>query len=200
MNLNYKLEQPLLDALSLSEEEEIWYSVPVDLSFDHVHKLAKESYSATTWLVVTPLRLVILHDGKITATYLLKDCQKIKCEHQVNSGVLTITDTNNLPICAARFSMRHIIRVSYVARGAQSMIDAMKKDFAERFNDPEGKNMYLEMAYTYDLEAAEAFKVEVQETFPGMDIVMKPLSLSVSCHIGPGALAIACSKKVPELA
>ena len=64
----------------------------------------------------------------------------------------------------------------------------------------DGKNMYLEMAYTYDLEAAEAFKEEVQEAFPGMDIVMKPLSLSVSCHIGPGALALACSKKVPELA
>lgn len=87
-----------------------------------------------------------------------------------------------------------------VKQAKSMMIDAMKKDFAERFNDPEGKNMYLEMAYTYDLEAAEAFKVEVQETFPGMDIVMKPLSLSVSCHIGPGALAIACSKKVPELA
>lgn len=80
------------------------------------------------------------------------------------------------------------------------MIDAMKKDFAERFNDAEGKNMYLEVAYTYDLDAAEVFKAEVEEAFPGMDVVMKPLSLSVSCHIGPGALAIACSKKVPELA
>lgn len=79
------------------------------------------------------------------------------------------------------------------------MIDAMKKDFAERFNDSEGKNMYLEVAYTYDLDAANAFKAEVEEAFPGMDVVMKPLSLSVSCHIGPGALAIACSKKVPEL-
>jgi len=86
-----------------------------------------------------------------------------------------------------------------VKQAKSMMIDAMKKDFAERFGDAEGKNMYLEMAYTYDLEAAEAFKVEVQEAFPGMDIVMKPLSLSVSCHIGPGALAIACSKKVPEL-
>lgn len=87
-----------------------------------------------------------------------------------------------------------------VKQAKSMMIEAMKKDFTERFNDPEGKNMYLEMAYTYDLEAAEAFKVEVQEAFPGMDIVMKPLSLSVSCHIGPGALAIACSKKVSELA
>ena len=59
--------------------------------------------------------------------------------------------------------------------------------------------MYLEMAYTYDTEAAEAFKTEVQAAFPGMEIIMDPLSLSVSCHIGPGALAIACSKKIPEL-
>lgn len=79
------------------------------------------------------------------------------------------------------------------------MIEAMKNDFANRFHDPEGKNMHLEMAYTYDLEAAEAFKAEVQEAFPGMDIVLNPLSLSVSCHIGPGALAVACSKKIPEL-
>ena len=76
------------------------------------------------------------------------------------------------------------------------MIDAMKKDFVERFNDLEGKNMHLEMAYTYDLEAAEAFKVEVQEAFPGMEIVLNPLSLSVSCHIGPGALAVAVVKRL----
>lgn len=87
-----------------------------------------------------------------------------------------------------------------VKQAKNIMIEAMKKDFAERFQDPEGKNMHLEIAYTYDLEAAEAFKAEVQEAFPNMEIVMAPLSLSVSCHIGPGALAIACSKKVPELA
>ena len=79
------------------------------------------------------------------------------------------------------------------------MIEAMKHDFAERFHDPEGKSMHLEMAYTYDLDAAEAFKQEVQEAFPGLEIHMDPLSLSVSCHIGPGALAVACSKKIPEL-
>ena len=79
------------------------------------------------------------------------------------------------------------------------MIEAMKHDFAERFHDPEGKNMHLEMAYTYDLDAAEAFRQEVQEAFPGLEIHMDPLSLSVSCHIGPGALAVACSKKIPEL-
>ena len=81
-------------------------------------------------------------------------------------------------------------------QGKNIMIDTMKKDFAERFNDPEGKNMHLEIAYSHDKEAAEAFKEEVQAQFPNHEIIMNPLSLSVSCHIGPGAIAIACSKKV----
>ena len=45
-------------------------------------------------------------------------------------------------------------------------------------------------------EEAEEFKEEVQAVFPGADIHMDPLSLSVACHIGHGALAVACSKKV----
>lgn len=86
-----------------------------------------------------------------------------------------------------------------VKQAKNIMIEAMKNDFNQRFNDPEGKNMHLEMAYSYDFEAAEAFRKEVEAEFPGMEIVMNPLSLSVSCHIGPGALAIASSKKIPEL-
>lgn len=76
------------------------------------------------------------------------------------------------------------------------MIDAMKKDFAERFHDASGENMHLEIAYTYDLDAANQFKEEVQAQFPKHDIVVNPLSLSVSCHIGPGSLAIATSHRI----
>ena len=86
-----------------------------------------------------------------------------------------------------------------VKQAKNLMIDAMKNDFANRFHDPNGEHMYLEMAYTHNREDAEAFKKEVQEAFPGMEIQMDPLSLSISCHIGPGALAVACSRKLPEL-
>lgn len=86
-----------------------------------------------------------------------------------------------------------------VKQAKNLMIDAMKNDFANRFHDPNGEHMYLEMAYTHNGEEAEAFKKEVQEAFPGMEIQMDPLSLSISCHIGPGALAVACSRKLPEL-
>lgn len=83
-----------------------------------------------------------------------------------------------------------------VKQAKSIMLEAMKRDFAERFHDASGANMHLEIAYTYNLEAADQFRDEVQEQFPEHEIVVNPLSLSVSCHIGPGALAIACSHKI----
>ncbi|MDO4267629.1 MAG: DegV family protein [Eubacteriales bacterium] len=78
-----------------------------------------------------------------------------------------------------------------------TMISAITHDLETRFQDPEAKNSWIEVAYTCDRETAEAFVQEVQEYFPKTDkIHMDPLSLSVACHIGPGALAIACTEKL----
>ena len=77
------------------------------------------------------------------------------------------------------------------------MIQAMKKDFETRFAQHASQGlMCLEMAYTGNPEEAEEYKKEVQEHFSGYEIHMDPLSLSVSCHIGQGALAVACAKRV----
>lgn len=77
------------------------------------------------------------------------------------------------------------------------MLKAMKEDLDTRFAEYVKKGeMCLQMAYTGNQEEAEEFKKEVQEMFPELEIHMDPLSLSVACHIGHGALAVACSKKV----
>lgn len=77
------------------------------------------------------------------------------------------------------------------------MLKAMKEDMDTRFAEYVKKGeMCLQMAYTGNKEEAEEFKKEVQEMFPELEIHMDPLSLSVACHIGHGALAVACSKKV----
>ena len=52
------------------------------------------------------------------------------------------------------------------------------------------------MAYTSTREEAEAWRAELEEAFPGYDIHMDPLSLSVACHIGPGALAVTLTKAI----
>lgn len=86
-----------------------------------------------------------------------------------------------------------------VKQAKSIMIDAIRNDCVNRFGDARGKHVHISMAYTYDLQAAEIFRAEVQEAFPDSELVLHPLSLSVSCHIGPGALALACTKKIPEL-
>lgn len=77
------------------------------------------------------------------------------------------------------------------------MVAAITKDLEERFGDRTGKNVHLEVAHTDNQAAAEEFARELKELFPETgDIVVDPLSLSVSCHIGPGSLAVACSKVI----
>ena len=129
MKLLYTLNEPQSKALNLGDGEEIRYCVPVDLQFDNHTKLAGEAYAETVWLVVTTSRFLVLEEEKVSASFLLADCEKIKCEHQVNSGIVTVIMKGkaDLPICAARFSMRHIIRVSYVIRGAQAIITSLQR-------------------------------------------------------------------------
>ena len=83
------------------------------------------------------------------------------------------------------------------SQGKTMMINAIKKDINERFGGmTEDKHIWLQIAYTHDRAAAEQFRTEVEAEFPGYDIHIDPLSLSVACHIGPGALALACCKKI----
>lgn len=83
-----------------------------------------------------------------------------------------------------------------VSQGKSIMINAIRGDMEKRFGGVLAENIWLQVAYTYDLAAAEQLKREVMEAFPGFDVHMDPLSLSVACHIGPGALAVACCKKI----
>ncbi|BFL47811.1 DegV family protein [Lactonifactor longoviformis] len=79
----------------------------------------------------------------------------------------------------------------------RTMVQAMKKDLEGRFAAyAQSGLMCLEAAYTGNQEEALEWKKELEAAFPGMPIHMDPLSLSVACHIGYGALAVACAKKV----
>ena len=77
------------------------------------------------------------------------------------------------------------------------MVAAITKDLEERFGDRTGKNVHLAVAHKDNQEEADEFAKELRELFPATgEIVIAPLSLSVSCHIGPGSLAVACSKVI----
>ena len=76
------------------------------------------------------------------------------------------------------------------------MIKAVTDDLEKNYGGicPEAPNARIGLAYTHNLSEAEEFKEEVKEAFPGYIIDMYPLSLSISCHIGPGSLAVTCTK------
>lgn len=78
------------------------------------------------------------------------------------------------------------------------MIRAMKKDFEERFAaEVADKRMRLYVAYSGNADEAREWQKEVAEQFPEFEVGIGALSLSVSCHIGYGSLAIACAA-IPE--
>ncbi len=89
-----------------------------------------------------------------------------------------------------------------IARGLlkakEAMKSAVKNDLEHRFKEfVENGEMTFSVAHTNSPAEAEAFVKELQALFPNVPFrFCDPLSLSVSCHIGPGALAVAVSRIV----
>lgn len=84
-----------------------------------------------------------------------------------------------------------------VTQAKSIMTNAVKNDIETRFKaEIHQHRVTVFIAHTQNLGAAETLRSELEETFPGYDIRIADLSLSVACHIGPGALAIACTKNL----
>ena len=86
-------------------------------------------------------------------------------------------------------------KVRGVKAAKKNMLEAMKKDVEGRFSDYVTKGqLKLHVAYTTDEETAKQWMEEVQNAFPDIPITrMDTLSFCVTCHTGPGVLAIAAS-------
>ncbi|MDD3027962.1 MAG: DegV family protein [Erysipelotrichaceae bacterium] len=80
-------------------------------------------------------------------------------------------------------------------KGTRIMIDALKNVIEEKFDGNIDK-VNIDVAYTYDRDLADDLKKELMREFNVDDIEVDPLSLSVSCHIGPHALAICVCNKL----
>jgi len=81
------------------------------------------------------------------------------------------------------------------------MLQQCIEEINTRFKEIDGRtdNVHLEVAYSgVDKTNALDFVEMIKKEFPGQEVVCQPLSLSVSCHIGTGALAMAVSKALPE--
>ncbi len=89
-------------------------------------------------------------------------------------------------------------KVKTMRKAKEIMIEAVRNDFTNRFAQfVEDGTMRLFIAHTDNDEEAKIFAEEVQAAFPNVPVsYIDPLSLSVSCHIGPGSLAVAMAREL----
>lgn len=145
--------------------------------------LLKTAYVSSIYIYLDTLEY-LKKGGRITpAAALLSNLLKIK------------------PILTTRgdkFDKFNVCRNLIKAR--KLMIQQAKKDVENDFKEYYEKGlMAVSVAHTENFEEAEIFKKEIQEALPKLKFhFVDPLSLSVSCHIGPGALAIALSVDIRE--
>ena len=138
-------------------------------------------------------------------------------EHKMESSIFITVDTLKYlkqggritPAAAAIGSVLNIKPVLQIkgekldaftkARGMRlakkKMLEAVDKELNEMFGPSvEKEDVNIQAAYTGSREEAALWAEEIKGRFPGHHFEMDPLSLSIACHIGYGALAIAWTK------
>ena len=89
-------------------------------------------------------------------------------------------------------------KVLSLKQAKQEMIGAIKHDLSTRFAQFRANGeMTLSVAHTDNFAEADTFRKELEQLFPDVPVLfVDPLSLSVSCHIGPGALAVTATRRL----
>ena len=166
--ISITMRQSVLDAIEMAEK---------GMSASEIEEvLMREKLEASIYITVDTLKY-LKKGGRVTpAAAALGTVLNLKPVLQIQGGKLD-----------------SFAKVRGMKAAKKTMIEAMKKDIEERFA---GKEMHMQIAHTCPEEEAQKWKEELEAKFPGYDIHMDRLSLSVSCHIGPGALAVACCKKI----
>lgn len=80
-----------------------------------------------------------------------------------------------------------------LAQAKKKMIEKVKSDLSGKYKEAYEKGQVcISVAHTENIEQAEKFKTQILNELPNINFrFVDSLSLSVSAHIGPGALAIA---------
>lgn len=110
MNLRYTLPDEVQAALLPVKAGDIVYCVPFDLTADG-------DYCPQGYAVVTRNTLLIWQNGRVEHRLALEELDEVLCSPQVDSGLL-IAKTGDKETLLYRFHMRHMVRQSYLARGA----------------------------------------------------------------------------------
>lgn len=156
-------------------------------------KLADKGFSAKE------IKEILLRDKMKSGIYIMVDTMKyLKKGGRVTPAAAVVATVLGIkPVLQIQGGkLDAFAKVRGVRQAHKVMLDALKKDMETRVI-PE--NAEIAVAHTKNPEEAEKIKEEILSLYPGREVIVDALSLSVSCHIGPGSLALAWSEKTPEL-
>ena len=167
--ISVTMRQSVLDAIEMAE---------MGMTASEIEKvLMREKLEASIYITVDTLKY-LKKGGRVTpAAAALGTVLNLKPVLQIQGGKLD-----------------SYAKVRGMKAAKKNMIEAIRNDIEQRFA---GKHVQLMIAYTCSEEEAMKWKEELEAKFPEHEIThVDRLSLSVSCHIGPGAIAVACCKKM----
>lgn len=135
MNLLFDLQPDILELLQLSDKENLCYCVPYDLGRNNM-------YVQQSYIAASESRIFVIEEGRLLHEIALNQCRELKCQAYTDCGILclTIRDSSCIPegysahegipacdeIILAKFSIRHITRISYAAEGITALINGRK--------------------------------------------------------------------------
>lgn len=126
MELNIKLPGEIRALFEFAGGEEIRYCSPFDIN-------SSGKYCDFSYGVLTNRRLLIIEEGQIVYEMQLSGLSAMKCESQVNNGILVVTEKESgLARHVARFSMKHISRFASIAKGGMLMLEGSDRIIENR--------------------------------------------------------------------
>lgn len=171
--ISVTLKQSALDALTLAKQGK---------SAEEIKAILEGMRHDSSIYIALDTLKYLKKGGRLTpAAALIGTILKIKPVLQIQGGKLDA------------FKKVHSLK-----QAKQEMIAAVRRDLSTRFKPYlEAGEMTLSIAHTDNAAEAEIFRTELEATFPEIPVsFVDPLSLSVSCHIGPGALAVTATRIV----
>lgn len=170
--ISVTMKQSVLDALNLANEGK---------SAKEIHKILEDDkFNSSIYIMVDTLKY-LSRGGRLTpAAAMIGQLLKIKPVLQIQGEKLDA-----------------FAKVRTIGQAKTTMLNQTIKDIVERYKcSDDGSGVKIFVVYSHSDENALPFLEEVKERFPKAEVFLDRLSLSVSCHIGPGALAIAITKNM----
>ena len=157
--------------------------------YDAIH-LAEQGKNAEE------IKEILEREKMVSSIYLMVDTLKyLKKGGRITPAAAALGTVLNLkPVLQIQGEkLDSYAKVRGVKAAKRTMYRAIREDLETRFA---GKNMVLGLAYSSSEDAVQNWRQEMEEQFPGYQILQNPLSLSVSCHTGPGSVGVTCMERL----